>query len=86
MRILDFAAGFLLGVFGGLMAVYVYRKINPPQRIYVVDFLRLKREGISKAQIAKILEKNTVLIDRRCVLNPAGRDITEEIERALKGQ
>jgi len=82
----DWVLAFLLGLIGGLSAVLIYRHFNPPQEVWVVDFQRLKKEGITKEELRRVLKEGVILIDRRCVLNPAGRDVTEEIKRALKGQ
>jgi len=83
----DWVLAFLLGLIGGLSAVLIYRYLlQSPQEVWVVDFQKLKKEGITKGELRRVLKEGVILIDRRCVLNPAGRDVTEEIEKALKGQ
>jgi hypothetical protein len=84
MKIEDILIGFAIGVLSSLAVFYaLYKKFSPPE-VYVVDFSYLAKEGITKKQIESVLEDNTILIDKRCVLNPNGRDITFQIERALK--
>jgi len=81
----DLLIGFLLGLISSFVAIFVYLNFfrNTPQ-VYVVNFSKLKEDGFTKKDLLEVINPNIVLIDRRCVLNPYGRDITIEIEKVLR--
>ena len=87
MRLWDLLAGIVFGVAGSLAGVFLYQKLiyRQPQ-VYAVNLAKLKKEGFTKADVLKVLNPDVVLIDRKCVLNPYGRDITDEILKALKSE
>ena len=87
MRLWDFLAGIVFGIAGALAGILIYLKFlyREPQ-IYTVNLAKIKKEGFTKSDVLKILNPDTVLIDRRCVLNPYGRDITDDILRVLKSE
>jgi len=84
MRIEELLIGFAIGILTSSLVFFTLYKYFAPPEVYVVDFSYLQQKGITKAQIEHILQKNVILIDRRCVLNPNGKDITFQIEKALK--
>ena len=84
MRIEEFLIGFTIGILTSLLVFFTLYKYFAPPEVYVVDFSYLQKKGITKTQIEQILQKNVILIDRRCVLNPYGKDITLQIEKALR--
>jgi len=84
MRIEELLIGFAIGILTSLLVFFtLYKYFSPPQ-IYVVDFSYLQQKGITKTQVERLLQKNVILIDRRCVLNPYGKDITFQIEKTLR--
>jgi len=83
----DLLIGFLLGLVSSFLAIFVYLKFfKVTPQFYVVNFAKLKEEGFTRKDLLEVINPHVVLIDRRCVLNPYGRDITSEIEKVLKAR
>ncbi len=85
MKFEDFILGLIAGLISSLSVLIFYQNFfHKETTVFVVDFNKLKKEGFTKEQIISAIPRGVILIDRKCVLNPHGRDITKRIEEILK--